>query len=495
MTENIEKRLKELTDKSYIVYRTKEEEFPIAYPEDLFGYHLGVNRRPSAACGNVTPNYKRVITKGFDAIRSEIVEKLSEAESDEKRVFGEKMLACLDQCIEISDKYREDVKKSGNIRLYQTLTKIPHKGAETFYEACVFINMCNYFIRTNRANHIGLGRFDQYMYSFYKNDIANGVTKEEIFETLEAFFISLNYDTDLYCGIQKGDNGQSMILGGVDRDGNDAYNELSEMCLDASLELNLIDPKINLRVGKNTPDHIYIKGTELTKKGLGFPQYSNDDIVIPGLVKLGYDIEDARDYTVAACWEFIIPNCGADMPNIATFNFPLVINDVIHQKLGQCSDFSELMSAVESEISDTCDKIVENYTYVYEVSPLLSIFFDGCIETLTDMWRGGTKYLNYGSHGAGIANAADALAAVKKVIFDEKSVTVGELLDALDKNFEGYSTLKNRLQNCPKMGNNDSYVDDISVFLMSCFSKYLNNRAMDTAVCGGQEREVHMSIF
>ena len=98
----------------------------------------------------------------------------------------------------------------------------------------------------------------------------------------------------------------------------------------ASLELKLIDPKINLRVNKNTPLEIYDLGTDLTKVGLGFPQYSNDDVVIPGLLSKGYSVEDAHNYVVAACWEFIIPGYGTDIPNITALSFTKLVN-ISHQ--------------------------------------------------------------------------------------------------------------------------------------------------------------------
>lgn len=125
------------------------------------------------------------------------------------------------------------------------------------------------------------------------------------------------------------------------------FNELSRMCMDASMELLLIDPKINLRVGKNTPNELFEYATHMTKKGLGFPQYCNDDVVVPGLIKLGYDIDDALDYTVAACWEFIIPGKGADIPNIETMDFPHIVSDVITEKLEECDTFSELLDYIK----------------------------------------------------------------------------------------------------------------------------------------------------
>ena len=266
------------------------------------------------------------------------------------------------------------------------------------------------------------------------------------------------------------------MLGGFDKEGNSVYNELSDMCMDASLELNLIDPKINLRVGKNTPRHIFIKATHLTKKGLGFPQYCNDDIVVPGLVELGYDIDDAINYVVAACWEYIIPGCGADYPNIRTMNFPLIVSNVVKERLSACNRFEELMRYVEQAIENECDQFVNTCRGVTITTPLLSVFTDSCTRNLLDMWHGGAKYLNFGCHGAGIANAADALCAIKTCVFEKKSITADVLIDTLDSNFEGNEDIRNLLRACPKMGNNDDNADDIASRLMWCFSKNMNNR-------------------
>lgn len=477
MTKNVELLLSQLLDKSYKNYRIHTTQKPILYPNDFFGFHFGAPIKPTMKEGNLTPNYKRIMEKGFDVVVQEITNSISLTSDQNKKAFGEEMLAVLDNFIKVSDDFRKTVKESGNERLYNALLKVPHKPAETFFEACVFMKLCIYFLRTSNVTHLGLGRFDQYMYSYYEHDKKNGVTDQEIFETIEAFFVSLNFDTDLYRGVQQGDNGQSMVLGGFDLDGNSFYNELTDMCLEASLELNLIEPKINLRVSKNTPKEIFVKATALTKKGLGFPQYCNDDIVIPGLMKLGYEKEDAENYVVAACWEFIPPNCAADIPNKATMNFPLVVNSVVHSKLLECSSFDELMNFVEYGIAERCDEIVEkNSNLEDEAQPWLSIFIDGCIEQLLDMRDGGAKYKNFGCHGAGIANATDALAAIKVCVFDKKSVTPKTLLEAMNCNFEGYSDVRNLLRSCPKMGNNDSVADDISVKLMSYFSKNLNNR-------------------
>jgi formate C-acetyltransferase len=193
-------------------------------------------------------------------------------------------------------------------------------------------------------------------------------------ELLEEFFISFNKDSDLYPGVQQGDNGQSLVLGGMDRDGNDAYNILSEMCLVASRELKLIDPKINLRVSKSTKAEVYRLGTELTKEGLGFPQYSNDDVVIPGLTALGYSLEDARNYVVAACWEFIIPKCGGDVANIAALSFPKVVDYALHKHLKKSGSFDKFLMKINDEIKIECDRITSKLKdLLYEGGKILLI--------------------------------------------------------------------------------------------------------------------------
>jgi formate C-acetyltransferase len=359
---------------------------------------------------------------------------------------------------------------------------VPQNSPASFYEACVFQKILIFALRITKHDHITFGRFDQYMYPYFRADLDRGVSREALFETLELYFLSLNMDADTYLGMQAGDNGQSMVLGGYDAQGNDLYNELSQMCMEASLELEVIDPKINLRVSKQTPDERYLLGTRLTKKGLGFPQYCNDDVVVPGLIKLGYDPEDAVNYTVAACWEYIIPGKGVDIPNMTALNFPLVVREAIVSHLEESPDFETLMQFAEQGIVDQIQFLRDRYGSLekvcshtwYRKSPLMSLLIQGCMESGKDFARFGGKYYNFGCHGTGISTAADSLAAVKKLVYDEQSVDKQTLLAALEKNFEGYAPLRNQLLACPKMGSDDDYADGIGLRIMDCFAKHLN---------------------
>ena len=464
-----------------------EHEEPYFHPEDRIGFnrsrcvgstYIQTNGEPISLSGpgNITPDYETMLTKGMDAVRAEWKEKRKDCAQNQE-VFYDAVLLSLNVALEFAERYREAAKKAGKKEIYEALCQVPHKPARTLLEACVFMKFIIFTLRCNRNEHMTLGRFDQYMRPYYENDLKRGKTREELLELIEEFFISINYDTDLYTGQQLGDNGQSMVLGGCDREGREAFSDFSRLCMEASLELNLIDPKINLRVNKNTPIELLEFGTQMTKLGMGFPQYNNDDVVIPGLVKLGYSLEDARDYTVAACWEFIIPAKGMDWPNVRTLNFPKIVAKVVNEELLRCETFEEVLPLVKQEIDKECDVLIESANVRERgYSPYLSVFVQGCLEAGKDVSEGGAIYNNFGFHGAGISTAADALMALKEVIYDKAEVSKGKLLEALRCDFEGYSELRHRLLSCPKMGNNVAEVDEIAGVLMDMFSECLKGK-------------------
>ncbi len=401
---------------------------------------------------NLSPNYEKTIREGLLARR------VCATEAQKRTI---------DALIGLCDRYREEAKRLGRQDLSDVFDRVPRYGARNFREALQFFRILHYALWLEGDYHNTVGRFDVYMYPYFKKDMDEGVyTREEALALLEDFFLSFNKDSDLYVGVQQGDNGQSMVLGGIDAEGNDCFSELSELCLEASRNLKLIDPKINLRVSKNTPLSIYEKGTELTRAGLGFPQYSNDDVVIPGLIALGYDPADAANYAVAACWEYIIPAVGDDIANIAAVNFPAVIDRAIRSYLPDGNSFEGLMERVRAEIRGECDRIREGINSVWFVpSPMM------------DLLRDGRKYQNFGIHGSGIACAADALAAVKQYIFDEKSVSPARLLAALDANFENDPALLHLLRfEAPKMGMDDDRADLLAKDIMNAFADALEGK-------------------
>ena len=406
---------------------------------------------------NVSPDYEGIIRDG-------LLKRRKEADS-----FGQRDI---DALLALTEKYRKEAIRLGKTEIAEILSRVPAYGARTFREALQAFRILHFGLWLEGNYHVTVGRFDQYMMPYLKADMEKGLqTRESALDFLEDFFLSFHKDSDLYPGVQQGDNGQSMVLGGMKEDGSDGFNLLSELCLEASRNLQIIDPKINLRVSRNTPLHIYELGTQLTKAGLGFPQYSNDDVVIEGLKRLGYEEKDARNYVVAACWEFIIPKVGADVANIGALSFPKVIDVCLHRDLANCETFEEFLNCVDREIRTRTDALCDSIQNLWFVpSPLMNLCMEGGI------YEGG-KYNNFGFHGTGISTAADSLAAIKECVYEKKTITPGELVQAVDKDYEGYDSLLEFLRyEAPKMGNDDDRADSMGVWLLHHFAKSLEGK-------------------
>lgn len=401
---------------------------------------------------NLSPDYESVIKDG-------LLKRREKADDEQKKE--------IDSIIRLADRYRDEAERQGRADIVETLERVPRFGASNFREALQFFRIIHFALWLEGNYHNTVGRFDKYMYPYLKKDMENGIyTEETALALIEDFFLSFNKDSDLYIGVQQGDNGQSMVLGGVDENGNEVFNLLSRLCLKASNNLRLIDPKINLRVNKNTPLEIYELGSELTKAGLGFPQYSNDDVVIEGLKKLGYAKEDAENYVVAACWEFIIPKCGADVANIAALSFPKVVDAAMHKYLETCETFEKFMEKIKEEIDEECGILCGNINDLWFVpSPFM------------EMCMGEIKYNNFGIHGTGIATAADSLYVIKKYVYNEKRFTVQKLIKAVDSNFENDEELLALVRyETEKMGNDVDAVDFIAADLLDMFAESLKGR-------------------
>ncbi len=365
----------------------------------------------------------------------------------------------------LCDRYAEEATRIGRKDVVEVLSRVPHKSARSFREALQFFRILHFSLWMEGCNHCTVGRFDQYMYPYFAADLASGrETSESAQALLEDFFLSFNKDNDLYHGIQEGDNGQSLMLGGCDPEGKDGFNVLSRMCLLASEHLLMIDPKINIRISKSSPIEVYRLGSRLTAVGLGFPQYSNDDVVIPALIGMGYDPADAANYTVAACWEFIVPGVGYEVVNIDAFSFPASVDRAVRTYLADASDFEGFLADAHRTVREDARALAEKpWRFDYYPSPLSELMLPA------------RKYQSYGIHGAGIASAADALAAIQEHIFEKKDVTVERLLRGLDTDFSDDTELLHLLRyESPKMGCDDDRVDLLATDLLDDFADGLS---------------------
>lgn len=424
---------------------------------------------------NLTADFGPTIRDGLDRRLAEIESRLvrAQAEKDAEGIsFLSNAALSVKAVLDLVDRYRAAL-PGGSVDWLEAV----HRGAKTFPEALQVLRVLHYSMWCEGEYHCGLGRLDQYLLPYYTDDLANGrLTTDEALEYIEEFFIACNRDSDLYIGVQQGDNGQSIMLGGMTRSGQDAFNDLSRLFMRACGELKLVDPKINLRVSKTTPLEIYEEGTKLTKEGLGFPQYANDDVVIPALVRWGYELEDARDYSVAACWEFLIPGCGLDIDNIDAVSFVGSLDAALRTP---CATYEEAEKAFFAEIQRRADALVEKYRHVEILpGPFVSVISTGCIDRARDICRG-AKYNNFGIHGTGIAVAVDSLASVCELVFERKLVTLAELVRLMDTDFAGRPDVLAAAKAAPKMGNADSRVDDIAKRLLAFWGHAFDGKRND----------------
>ncbi len=424
---------------------------------------------------NLTADFAPTIRDGLDARLAEMAARLERcrAESDAEGVsFLTNAIRAVQAVLGLVDRYVAAADDD--------LLSAVHRGAKTFPEALQVLRVLHYAMWCEGEYHCGLGRIDQYLFPYYAADLAAGrLTNDEALEWLEEFFIACNRDSDLYIGVQQGDNGQSVMLGGVTRDGKPAFNDLSRLCLKACGELKLVDPKINLRVDRTTPLDVFEAGTELTAKGLGFPQYANDDVVLPALARWGYAPEDARDYSVAACWEFLIPGCGMDINNIDAVSFVGSLDAALRQVAASAATFADVECAFFAEIQRRADALVAKYRHVEILpGPFVSVISTGCIDRARDICRG-AKYNNFGIHGTGIAVAVDSLASVRELVFEKKLVTLAELVKLLDTDFAGRPDVLAAAKAAPKMGNADPRVDELAKKLLAFWGHAFDGKRND----------------
>ena len=336
------------------------------------------------------------------------------------------------------------------------------------------------------------GRVDQYLHPFFFDDLeANRLTEEEAFDLIGALFLKFNrYPA------------HHVALAGQAADGSDASNALTSLCLEVARSLHLTMPRFTIRVCRKTPDWVWEKGIKMWSEGMGDPTIFNDEVVVDGLVQQGIPIHDARDYAFGGCTE--IQLCGTS--NLggedADFNLAkcleLALNDgrcrITNLQLGpktgnprQFKTFDEVMNAyltqVETMAKHCCEMSnIGSQICSANLSKLVRMpLIADCLERGIDPDAGGARYGHGEVMTLGIGITGDSLAAIKKLVFDEHEITMAELIDALDANFEGYELLRQQLiHGVPKYGNDDLIADKFSVEVAGHFwrevNKYLTNR-------------------
>ena len=427
--------------------------------------------------GHVTVDYGKVLKIGYNGIIEEAKAALlkvnaGDAEACSKIAFLEAVIESCQAVITYANRYaklaREEAEACADAKRKQELLviasnceKVPANGATSFYEACQSFWFVQMLIQIESSGHsISPGRFDQYMYPYFKKDFESGkITMEFAQELMDCVWIKLNdmskvRDAASAAGFAGYSMFQNLIAGGQTKDGLDATNELSFMCIQATMHVFLPQPSFSVRVWNGSPHEFLVKAAELTRTGIGLPAYYNDEVIIPALIQRGLSMEDARDYNIIGCVEPQKSGKTDGWHDAAFFNMcrPLELvfangmdnGKQIGPKTGdviKMASFDEFYGAYKTQMEYMIELMI-NADNAIDLAhaqrcplPFLSSMIEDCIGRGKSVQEGGAIYNFTGPQGFGIANMADGLYAVKKLVYDDKKVTMEYMKNALDNNF------------------------------------------------------------
>lgn len=427
--------------------------------------------------GHITVKYEEVLAIGFVGIREKAKAeldrmRLSDENYQKKSRFLSAVIISCDAAVTYAERYAklaleeaekctDAARKEELLRIAENCANVPGKGATSFYEACQSFWFVQQLLQIESSGHsISPGRFDQYMYPYYKQDIDSGrLTRQFAQELMDCVWVKLNdlnkcRDALSAEGFAGYSLFQNLIAGGQNTEGLDVTNDLSYMCIQASMHVFLPQPSLSVRVWNGTPHEFMVKAAELTRTGIGLPAYYNDEVIIPSLLSRGLTLEDARDYNIIGCVEPQKAGKTDGWHDAAFFNMcrplELVFSNgkdkgiQVGPRTGNVEEmktFDEFFHAYVRQMNYAIELLV-NADNAIDIShaqrcplPFLSSMIDDCMARGKSVQEGGAVYNFTGPQGFGIANVADSLYAVKKLVYEEKKLTMKELKQALITNY------------------------------------------------------------
>jgi formate C-acetyltransferase len=397
---------------------------------------------------------------------------------------------------ELAQKEMNPKRKAELQKISEINKRVPAHKPSTFWEAIQAVwTVESLLVVEENQTGMSIGRVDQYMYPLYKEDIeSNRMTEYEAFELAgcmlikmsEVMWITSEGGSKFFAGYQPFVN---MCVGGVTREGLDATNDLTYLLMDAVRHVKIYQPSLATRIHSNSPKKYLKKIVDVVRSGMGFPACHFDDAHIKMMLAKGVSIEDARDYCLMGCVEPQKSGRLYQWTSTAYTQWPicieLVLNNGVPLWYGKqvCPDMGDLDKFKTYE--DFENAVKEQIKYVTKLSsiatvisqrvhkelapkPLMSIMYEGCMQKAKDVSAGGAMY-NFGPGviWSGLATYVDSMAAIKKLVYDEKKYTLQELNEALKVDFEGYEQLRNDCLKAPKYGNDDDYADLIAADLIN----------------------------
>ena len=427
--------------------------------------------------GHVTVDYPKVLRIGYEGFIKEAKAHLAalkpgDADFAKRTHFLNAVIISCQAAIDYAQRYSDlaatmakttsDITRKKELEtIAYNCRRVPRYGAESFYEACQSFWFIQMLLQTESSGHsISPGSFDQYMYPYYKKDLDAGlITREQAQELMDCVWVKLNdlnkvRDADSAEGFAGYSLFQNLIVGGQDSNGRDATNDLSFMAVTATEHVFLPQPSFSVRVWNGTPHEFLIRAAELTRTGIGFPAYYNDEVIIPSLQSRGLALEDARDYNIIGCVE---PQKAAKTDgwhDAAFFNMCRPLELVFSsgadkgaqigpktQSVESMSTYEELEDAYKAQMNYFIELMV-NADNAIDLAhaercplPFQSCMVSDCMARGRSMQEGGAIYNFTGPQGFGIANVTDAMYAIKKLVFEDKKYTLSFFKEALENNY------------------------------------------------------------
>ena len=460
------------------------------------------------AVGEITADYQDIVfKKGFGGIRAEAMAKLETLEpvtpEDAEKIefYQAAVLVCdgimllagryADLATELARQEKAPSRRAELLEIARICRKVPAQPPESFAEAVqtVWFTQLGSILSENSLA-LNLGRFDQYMHPFYAADRAKGtLTPEQAQELIEALWIkcsewvwAISSNTaKFFAGYN---SFQNLTVGGRTRDGKDATNDLSYMCLQATANVKTHQPGLSVRIHPDTPQEFMLAVCKLIREGTGFPAVHNDRTGAAMLLAAGLSPEDARDWSNCGC---VVPHFRkvGEWTSAVSLNIAAAIEYTLNQgrsRLGGqllglpeqpaagFSSYEEVQAAFFRQLKALIKHAVIGSITAQRIHaemvprPYLSLLVDGCLEKGRDLSRGGAQY-NLGPvlTGIGVADSANSLAVIRKLVFEERKYSLAEVVRALDADWNGYEAMRREALACPKYGNDDDYVDSIAV--------------------------------
>ena len=451
-------------------------------------------------------DYEKIMEHGINGVRKKIQERISRLDFStwgdwQKYEFLQACLICCDAVVAFAARHaklaREKAKEEKNPTRRKELENIaeicdwvPANPPRTFYEAL----QCTWLLHL--ANDLEaptggepLGRLDQYLFQAYKKDIEGGrLTRQKSAELLGCLWVKLCETETIYSlhdrQIGQGSQFQDVTIGGVTKEGKDATNDLTFMILEVTRQMKMNQPPIYIRYHQGISEEIMFKAIETNRDhGAGMPAFMNDGPTMLKLTDRGVPITDAREWICGGCISIVVPSGVTCDPGFM-FNkikaFELALHNGIEPRSGKLlglqtgdirsfKSYNELYQAFLKQVEYMVDIFKKTWNLCQQMRaeiftlPYASLTIDDCIETGNGFLQGGMRYpwLKGDYADVGHQNVSDSLTAIKKLVFEDKRITMDELLNALDADFEGKEALRQMLISAPKYGNDDNYADDV----------------------------------